>query len=208
MRKNGRISVVKAVATNSNDPNGEIGVQYDAASGESSDDSSMASDSVNDSSDGGDGSNDDELAIGNNLGDALPYLDRLRIHDPVVHPNIHCPPFIDMSTVFRGDPHGVCDCDDFCFAMCVQDNDFEYFKTANFVIAFDEILLKAGQNVDSQERKSNNELRKALYKKIFCALDFGVLEPGERRRLPNCAVAKVRQIYPSETGYYMGFKEK
>ena len=113
-----------------------------------------------------------------------------------------------MSTVFRGNPHSICDCDDFCFAICVQDNDFEYFKTANYVIAFDELLLKAGENVDSEDRRSNNELRKSLYKKIFCALDFGVLEPGERRQLPNCAVAKKRQIYPSETGYYMGFKEK
>ena len=30
---------------------------------------------------------------------------------------------------------------------------------------------------------------------------------GERRRLPNCAVARVRQIFPSDTGFYMGFKE-
>ena len=58
-----------------------------------------------------------------------------------------------------------------------------YFKTANYVIAFDELLLKAGENVDSEDRRSNNELRKSLYKKIFCALDFGVLEPGERRRI-------------------------
>ena len=49
-----------------------------------------------------------------------------------------------------------------------------YFKTANYVIAFDELLLKAGENVDSEDRRSNNELRKSLYTKIFCALDFGV----------------------------------
>jgi hypothetical protein len=69
-------------------------------------------------------------------------------------------------------------------------------------------ISNAGENIGSDERRSNKDLRKALYKKVFRASDFGVLEPGERRRLPNCAVAKVRQIYPSDTGYYMGFKER
>ena len=53
----------------------------------------------------------------------------------------------------------------------------------------------------------NNEMRKFWYKKIFICQDFGVLEKGERKRLPHCAVAKIRQIYPSESGLYMGFKE-
>jgi hypothetical protein len=198
IRENGRNSIVRAVAI---DSNGDSDSSNDTDSPESGDESA-ASDS---SDDNGYESNNEDQAIENQ---ALPILDRERVHDPVVHHNVHCPPFNDMLTVFSGNPHGICDCDDFCFAMCAQDNDFEYFKTAHYVIAFDELLVKAMENVDSQDRRSNNELRKSLYKKIFCALDFGVLEPGERRRLPNCAVAKVRQIYPSETGYYMGFKEK
>lgn len=56
-------------------------------------------------------------------------------------------------------------------------------------------------------RKLNNELRKYFYKKVFIALDFGVLEKGERKKLPNCAVARIRQIFPSDTGYYMGFRQ-
>ena len=200
IRENGRISVVKAVAV---DYSGDSDSSNDANLHESRDESSAANNSSDDKEYESD--NEDQ-AIENQ--DALPIVDRERLYDPVLHHNIHCPPFNDMSPVFRGNPHSICDCDDFCFAICVQDNDFEYFKTANYVIAFDELLLKAGENVDSEDRRSNNELRKSLYKKIFCALDFGVLEPGERRQLPNCAVAKKRQIYPSETGYYMGFKEK
>ena len=206
IRINGRMDIVNIVAA---DSNRDFDILRDS---DSSDKSSVASvsddddnrdDSENESDDNEEPLNDQRV-----LGDMLPILDRVRIHDRIDHHNIHCPPFNDMSTVFRGNPHGICDCDDFCFAMCVQDNNFEYFKTANYVIDFNEVLMKAVENVDSEERRSNSDLRKSLYKKVFCALDFGILEPGERRRLPNCAVAKVRQIYPSETGYYMGFKEK
>ena len=134
--------------------------------------------------------------------------DSQRIHEPIVHQHIHCPPFDDMSTVFQCNPHGICDCDDFCFAECLQDGEFVYFKTASFVIAFDELLQQSIESVDCVERRSNNERRKALYMKRFCALDFGVLESGERRRPSDCAVAKVRQISPCDSGYHMGFKEK
>ena len=201
------MSVIRAVAADSAE---NLENSNDIDSCELIDDRSMATDSDEDDSEDSNESNDDELAIEDQhiLGNDFQILDRQKIHDPIIHQNIHCPPFNDMELTFRGNPHGICDCDDFCFAMCVQENNFEYFKSANYVIAFDDLLIKAGQNIDSEDRRSNNELRKSLYKKIFCALDFGVLEPGERRRLPNCAVAKVRQIYPSDTGYYMGFKEK
>jgi hypothetical protein len=220
IRKNGRISVVNAVAV---DSNGDFDSPHDSDSRESrelsddssvstnSDDSSLASDSsVDGSADSGNDSDNNALAIHDQpiLGDLLPIPDRIQIHDRIDHLHTHCPPFNDMSTVFRGNPYGICDCDDFLFAVCLQDNNFVYFTTANHVIDFDEVLMKAGENIDSDERRSNKDLRKALYKKVFRALDFGALEPGERRRLPNCAVAKVRQIYPSESGYYMGFKER
>jgi hypothetical protein len=29
----------------------------------------------------------------------------------------------------------------------------------------------------------------------------------ERRQLPHCVCAKIRQIFPSAYGYYMGFEE-
>ena len=134
-------------------------------------------------------------------------IDRIRLHDPVVHDHSHCPPFIDMTHTFVGVPCGVCDCDDFCFACCFQENNFQFFKDCYYKIDFDEQLNLANDGIDVARRRPNNELRKYFFKKVFVSLDFGVLEVGERRRLPNCAVTKIRQIYPSETGLYMGFKE-
>ena len=162
IRINGRMDIVNIVAA---DSNRDFDILRDS---DSSDKSSVASvsddddnrdDSENESDDNEEPLNDQRV-----LGDMLPILDRVRIHDRIDHHNIHCPPFNDMSTVFRGNPHGICDCDDFCFAMCVQDNNFEYFKTANYVIDFNEVLMKAVENVDSEERRSNSDLRKSLYR--------------------------------------------
>lgn len=94
---------------------------YDSDSHDSSDDSSNQTGSDDDDFDQEDDSNDDEVAIGDErvLGDAPPIIDSQRIHEPIVHQHIHCPPFDDMSIVFQGNPHGICDCDDFCFAECL-----------------------------------------------------------------------------------------
>ncbi len=57
-------------------------------------------------------------------------------------------------------------------------------------------------------RPPNNKRRKRLYKRVFNAMDFGELERGERRRLPHCVCAVIRQVYPDETGCYMEFKDQ
>ena len=134
-------------------------------------------------------------------------IELIRVHDPVVHDRFHCPPFDDITHTFRGVLCGVCDCDDFVFAQCLQENNYQLLKDSFYTIDFDDQFNLARDSVDVMRRKPNNELRKYFYKKVFVCLDFGVLEKGDRRRLPNCAVAKIRQIYPSETGLYMGFKE-
>ena len=128
----------------------------------------------------------------------------MRLHDPVVHDHCHCPPFIDMSETFIGIPCGVCDCYDFNFASCFQENNFQFFKDCYYKIDFEEQLILAKDSINIARRRPNHELRKYFYKKLFISIDFGVLEVGERNRLHNCAVPKIRQIYPSETGYYMG----
>jgi hypothetical protein len=74
-------------------------------------------------------------------------------------------------------------------------------------IKFDDLYALAVDGVDNERRRPNNEIRKYYYGKLFIALDFGRLEKGERRRLPNCGIAKIRQLHPSESGFYMGFKE-
>ena len=164
--RNGWDAILKDVALNGGDYDEN---SNDSHSRDSSDDSSNQTGNDDDDFEKGYDSNEDEVAIGSQrlLGDALPILDSRKIHAPIVHQHIHCPPLDDMSAVFQGNPHGICDCDDFCFAECLQDGDFEYFKTANFAIAFDEILLKSIESVDCVERRSNNELRKALSEKTF-----------------------------------------
>ena len=69
-----------------------------------------------------------------------------------------------------------------------------------------EELDDASKTINSTPRIASNLLRKRLYKLLYHAIDFGILEKNERRKLPNC-VAKIRQIYPSSSGDYMGFKE-
>ena len=164
------------------------------------------SDSSEDSIDEDDDSDDDSER---NSVENVPQVndERIFLHEPIVHDHIHCPPFKDLSDTFCGIPCGVCDCDDFCFALCLQENNYQFLKDCFYKINFDDQLLLAEGSMDEPRRKPNNELRKYLYKKFFVSLDFGVLEKGERKRLPNCAVAKIRQMCPSETGYYMGFKE-
>ena len=144
--------------------------------------------------------------------DSIAYLpelnmDRVQLHDPILHDHIHCPPFENIAFTFHGGQCGVCDCDDFCLALCLQENNFQFFKDSFYVVDLDAEMSLAKESVDIGRRKPNNEMRKFWYKKIFICLDFGVLEKGERKRLPHCAVAKIRQIYPSESGLYMGFKE-
>ena len=143
----------------------------------------------------------------NSVDDNIEKVDYIKLHDPIVHDHVHCPPFQDMSSTFCGVPCGICDCEDFCFAMCFQENNFQFFKDCFYSIDFDEQLTLAAEGIDNLHRRPNNEMRKYYYKKIFFSIDFGVVEKGERRRLPNCAVARVRQIFPSDTGFYMGFKE-
>jgi hypothetical protein len=168
----------------------------------SDNESDSADDDSDNDSDSEDENDDNSIENGADLN-----LDRVQIHDLILHDHIHCPPFEDIACTFRGAQCGVCDCDDFCLASCLQENNFQFFKDSVYVVDFEEEMLLAKESVDLGRRKPNNELRKFLYKKIFVCLDFGVIEKGERKRLPNCAVAKIRQIYPSESGSYMGFKE-
>jgi cobalamin biosynthesis protein CobT len=126
--------------------------------------------------------------------------DMLHVHEPPVFAGLHCPPYGSVEDTM----HGVCDCSDFGMDTCAREDNFQFFLEK---IDFEGEMTEATESVDFPDRLPSNKLRKRLYKKIFWVLDFGVLEKGERRRLPNCPVAKVRQLYPSLTGRYMGFKE-
>ena len=162
----------------------------DGNSGYSSDDDI---DALSDDVVSNDGSVNND-AIGVHADNNMIYL-----HDPPLFDSLHCPPFnsIDITT------HGVCNCGDFGMEVCGIEDEFQFFVSLDFLNEYNEAFA----SVDSIDRIPSNLLRKRLYKLLFHATDFGILEKKERRKLPNCAVAKIRQIYPSPTGYYMGFKE-
>ena len=98
-----------------------------------------------------------------------------------------------------------CDCLRFRIIPCCQTTDppFRYFQDIDF---------EAEANVNHVRNEfdtTNNLRRKNLYRIVFCAsLDFGYkLAERERRALPTCDEAKIRQSHPEESGLYMGFKE-
>ena len=125
--------------------------------------------------------------------------DRIQLHDPINHDHRQCPPFNSINHTIYGD----CDCPDYGMIECCQENNFSFFHR----IAFDTEHTLAFNSIDDPSRLPSNLLRKRLCKLVFHETDIGLLEKNERRKLPNCAVARIRQIYPSEKGDYMGFKE-
>ena len=141
----------------------------------------------------------DDKSDGGSLQGALPDDRVIHLHAPQIFASLHCPPFDSINNTL----HGECDCCDFGMEVCGRTDEFAFFSALNLVEEYNEAVV----TVDSIDRIPANLLRKRLYKMLFHATDFGILERNERRKLPNCAVARIRQIYPSITGDYMGFKE-
>ena len=141
---------------------------------------------------------DDDSVIGEGV-KALDNLNLIHLHDPPIFATRHCPPFASIDDTLYGE----CDCNDFGMDICGQTDDFQFFEALRLGEEYNISL----NTVDSIDRITSNVLRKRLYKMLFHATDFGILEKNERRKLPNCVVARIRQIYPSKTGDYMGYKE-
>ena len=154
-------------------------------------------DSMSSESDIGDIATDNDSIAEDRVGGIRDNL--LTLHDPIIHGYLHCPPFDIIDRTINGE----CDCYDYGMIECCKENNFSFFQHTDF----DNEYLLAMSSLDEPDRLSSNLLRKRLYKQIFHETDIGILEKHERRKLPNCAVAKVRQIYPNENGKYMGFKE-
>ena len=166
---------------------------------ESDDDKSSLDSSSNEDVISDDEISDDGSVHGEGLG-ANPVGDFIHLHDPPIFHTRHCPPLESiLETV-----HSACDCTDFGMDVCGQTNDFNFFESH---LNFSDEHSEATFTADSEDRIPGNKLRKRMYKILFHATDFGILEKNERRKLPNCAVARIRQIYPSNTGDYMGFRE-
>ena len=94
----------------------------------------------------------------------------------------------------------VCNCLHFVLDMYCQDMEPPY---SFFRVDWEEEM----QFPRNEDVRGSNMNRKRLYKKCFHAFEFGLVESGERKRLPYCVEAKARQCFPEENGPHMDSKE-
>ena len=143
-------------------------------------------------------STEDENSIKNY--DDQNELKTLKLHDQVANFDEGCPPPIDFLPYAPGEK---CNCLEFGQEECVLfiDNG----SANNNFMDWEEILENAKNTCRESDRKGNNTRRKELYRRVWSKLDF--FDGKERNPLPNCAVAKIRQCYPDENGYYQGFMQ-
>ena len=120
---------------------------------------------------------------------------------PFPHSSFHCPP----ATVLQLESWHAQLFDQRCNCVnsqlggrCICDQLFAGWLTDEREAAAD--------NTECRERCPNNEQRKRCYREVAKGL-FEDLH-GKRRRLPHCIVARIRAIWPAQTGLYMGFKMK
>ena len=86
-----------------------------------------------------------------------------------------------------------CDRARFRIISCCQTSSFSYFDSIDF-----ENEVNVGHVRGGSETPNRIAFRK---------LDFGFkLAEKERRQLPKCVEAKIRQCHPEESGLYMGIK--
>jgi hypothetical protein len=82
----------------------------------------------------------------------------------------------------------ICNCDEFGLKECLLLNK--------------KFISDMGTIIDFPEGKLPNELHFILYILSFDACDrlsFGCRKKGDRRQQPNCVVAKIKLLYPSNT---------
>lgn len=188
---------------------GEFGYVLHGDSDSDSDDEgeeedSGSEDDVDDSDDDSDGEEEDDVFI--EYGDMQQGGEAvlLQLHDPIHHNLVCCPP-CDIQLLLDHSDHE-CDCETrHMLTACCLDNDFVDISGPDLDWA--NVKQTALETADNPNREPNNILRKRMYRLVFSAMDFGGLEKGERRRLPNCTLAFIRSVYPSSSGKYMGYKE-
>jgi len=119
------------------------------------------------------------------------------LHPPVAHTSLHCPPFNDITPTL-GD--SLCDCykyGELFDPCCRQWGQYD-------AIDWDAQMRYSARNINDHTRPTNNIMRKHLYLKVYRQCNVGD-EREVRTELSVCAVAKVRQLFPSSSGDYMGF---
>ena len=72
-------------------------------------------------------------------------------------------------------------------------------------ITYGKDIIKGGQEMYSEEEDvENNKKRKAMYR-LYTYLKFGHLGKGNRIPIPICVTEKIRGMFPSSDGDYMGY---
>ena len=169
------------------------------------DDDYLDSDDTDEEESEAEGDSDVDLdANDNDVDDA--YM--LQLHDAVVFNSFHCPPFPSIDDTTSDD--FPCDCVERGLPICGRTDNFNYFVDPPFGfqnLNFETEEAEANETMNEEHRSLNNEQRKSLYRRVFFLMDFPEEADNKRRQLPNCVCAKIRQIYPSATGMYMGYKE-
>jgi hypothetical protein len=173
--------------------------------GGSDDDNFSDNDSDNYSSDSTDSrsSSDSEQSL-QRAGRNARNQDRLQLHDPLhllegelILRSLHT--IDDVWPV--GDE---CDCNRYdVLNQCCRVDGFLYFTT-KFGETFTEMEHQILGNLDNPLFPPYDNCRFALYRKAAVALDMGMR--GQRVKLPNCLMARIRQTYPSLDGKYAGFQ--
>ena len=196
----GRASSIEMFNSQGDDGGSDSGRSNGDSDAISSDSDSSDEETVSDDDDSipdaemADISDEEDEFVGNQIAG-----NTVNVHAVVVHDSIHCPPFDEIDNTL----HGCCDCAEFGMGGCCRLDDFVFFGS----IDFETLIAEAIDTVNDEGRMPNNILRKKLYRSLFLDTNFGILEKKERRKLPNCGVAKVRQMFPSTSGNYMGYKE-
>jgi len=128
------------------------------------------------------------------------YIGVHNLHDAIVgHDTFHIAPLDNVEQTLG---NGECDCmlfGNYFVAGCCRN------WGPNDPIDWNEIYETSLNSANDPHRLPNNSMRKHYYRCIYRLCDLGGTERWARIELPVCAVAKIRQMYPSADGNYMGF---
>ena len=134
----------------------------------------------------------------------------LVLHDPSILVGAQLYPAPRPDPVL--DPRALCDCNIFNNGNghCLRNNLQNNWLDVDFQTELNDATMFYHQNL---YRETNNLQRKRVYRDIWLKVGNHIeLEHNQetgryaRIRLPNCSYALVRQIWPSLTGRYMGFR--
>ena len=92
---------------------------------------------------------------------------------------------------------------------CLKFNDIYFLQEMDLLVLDPTVLTKVGRYradvFGVPARGDNDAVRHYAYHQ-FVLWRHGKLGIGNRCVIPSCCVWQIRQIFPSENGYYTGFK--